>query len=111
MRSLIVLSCLLLGQSVVAESQVSTIADHTHWVEQVLKEMQSIKVGMRRGEVEKVFSVAGGLATVSRQAYVYRQCPYFRVDVEFAPADQTRASENDTVVNISKPYLDWPHGD
>jgi len=88
------------------------------WVARSLKEMQTIKVGMTRAELMKVFTAEGGLSTALSRTYVYRECLYFKVDVEFKPVGRpardragrvTLTEANDDVImKISKPYLDWP---
>ena len=79
--------------------------------------MQKIKVGMTREDLLKVFTTEGGLFTDLNRTYVYRECPYIKVDVEFEPAGSpardadgrvTLVEANEDVIkNISKPYLEW----
>jgi hypothetical protein len=64
-------------------SQFFTADDHTQWVATILKEIQSIKVGMNRIDLLKVFKEEGGVSTRISRRYTYRDCPYIRVDVEF----------------------------
>jgi hypothetical protein len=79
----------------------------------VLKECQTLKPGMTRAELSKVLSTEGGLSTVSHRTYVYRDCPYIKVDVDFsAPApNQDAEKPADIVTKVSKPYLDWTIAD
>jgi hypothetical protein len=87
------------------------------WVARSLKEMQTIKVGMTRAELMKVFTTEGGLSGGLSRTYVYRECPYFKVDVEFRPVGRPvrdRAgrvtlteAKGDVIMKISKPYLGW----
>ena len=81
------------------------------WVGKSLREMQAVKVGMTRADLLKVFTEEGGLSTRSQQTYVYRECPYFKVDVRFEPVGGVHApdfvSPDDKIVTISRPYLDW----
>jgi hypothetical protein len=83
---------------------------HTAWVEKSLREMQTIKVGMSREALLRVFKEEGGLSNRTHQRFVYRECPYFKVDVTFTPAHaeddlRTKAS-NDTIKSISTPFLE-----
>jgi len=56
---------------------------HIEWVVARLKAMQSVKVGMRRAELLKVFSEeGGGLSNRTQRTYVDRECPYFKVNRE-----------------------------
>ena len=79
----------------------------------VLKQCQTIKPGMTRAALSKVFSTEGGLSSVTHRSYVYRDCPYIKVDVDFAPlaAKQDVERPTDVVTRISKPYLDWSVAD
>jgi hypothetical protein len=84
---------------------------HTKWVEKSLEEMQTIKVGMTRGQLLKVFTEEGGLSSRTTQTFVYRDCPYFKVDVVFKPVgklqDKLSKVAKDKIATISKPYLAW----
>src|SRR5215216_5792725 len=91
--------------------------EHNVWVAQSLKRMESVKPGMTRADLIKVFTVEGGLSTGLQRTYVYRECPYFKVDVEFAavgrPPRDTNGrvtlveSDSDIIKSISRPYLGW----
>jgi hypothetical protein len=84
---------------------------HLEWVEKSLKEMQTIKVGMTRDDLLKVFEEEGGLSTRKQQRYVYQECPYIKVDVEFEPVEDVNDGltpyKSDKIVKVSKPYLEW----
>jgi hypothetical protein len=94
---------------------------YTAWVGRSLKQMQSVKVGMTRADLLKVFTTEGGLSTGLRRTYVYRECPYFKVDVECKPVDRPARdaagrvtlveSGDDLIKSISKPYLGWSISD
>ncbi|SRR6266496_2951263 len=96
-------------------SQQSQI--QTDWIVKSLKEMQTIKLGMTRADLLKVFTTEGGLSTPLNRTYVYRECAYIKVDVEFEPVGRpardaegrvTHVEANEDVIKkISKPYLDW----
>lgn len=91
--------------------------EQTEWVAESLKEMQQIKVGMTRADLLRVFTTEGGISTSIHRTYVYRGCPYMKVDVEFEPVGRpARDGEGrvtleeageDVIKKISKPYLDW----
>jgi Oxidoreductase molybdopterin binding domain len=84
-------------------------SEQARWIRENLPELESIKVGMTRGELLKVFMEEGGISTRTWHRYVYRKCGYVKVDVEFAPAidkDNTpRGRPDDRITKISKPYL------
>ncbi len=77
--------------------------------------MQAVKVGMTRADLLKVFEEEGGISTRTQQTYVYRECPYFKVDVRFEPVGELHGKEfvssGDKIVNISRPYLAWSVAD
>jgi hypothetical protein len=79
----------------------------------VLKECQTIKPGMTRAALAPVFCEEGGLSTVTHRTYVYHDCPYVKVDVDFAPSSPKQDTEQptDVITKISRPYLDWSFND
>lgn len=91
--------------------------EHAKWVARCLKDFQSIKVGMTRGEIEARLSKDGGLQGVSPVRFTHPACEYFKIDVGFEfkrdAADQNRAieSKDDKVTSISKPYIETPFAD
>ena len=84
---------------------------HTEWVAKSLKEIERVKVGMTRGDLLKVFREEGGISTRVWRRYVYRGCPYIKVDVEFEPVGEpeNKLSQDpeDRIVKISRPFLEW----
>jgi hypothetical protein len=100
-----------------AESAVATDSDHREWAERCLRDFESIRKGMTRGEVASRFAMDGGLQGVSPVRFVHPGCPYFKVDVEFEfrkdAADKGRAisSMDDKVIRVSKPYVERTVGD
>ena len=84
-----------------------TDSDHTEWIADVLKATQSIKVGMTRSDLLKFYTTEGGLSFSSQRTYVYRQCPYIKVDVKFAASSNTEEFPKDKIIEISRPYLAW----
>lgn len=76
----------------------------------VIELIQTIKPGMTRGDLLRLFTTEGGISTRRERTYVYKQCPYIKVRVEFEAADR---SENwaqipqDRIVKISAPFLQY----
>ena len=98
----------VLSLSAVSQSQPPGSADdHTVWIAAALRAMQTIKVGMTRADLMKVFTTEGGLSTTSQRTYVYRECPYIKVDVKFATSSREEERVTDKIVEISRPYLAW----
>ena len=63
--------------------QTQSSQDHMAWVTEVLKRMQTIMPGIIREALYRVFTTEGGLSTGLQRTFVSRDCPYFKVDVEF----------------------------
>lgn len=85
--------------------------EHTEWVATALRSIQTIKAGMTRSDLMKVFTTEGGLEfkseTTSRRTYVYRKCPYIKVDVKLAISSRNEDLPTDQIIEISRPYLAW----
>jgi hypothetical protein len=85
--------------------------EHTEWIAKSLKEIESVKVGMTRVDLLRVFREEGGISTRTWRRYAYRDCPYIKVDVEFEPVgepeNKVSQSPEDKIIKISKPFLEW----
>jgi hypothetical protein len=72
---------------------------------------------MTRAELLKVFTIEGGLSTGLNRRFVSRDCPYFKVDVEFKAVGRSERDSDgrvtleedprDIIVKISQPYLQF----
>jgi hypothetical protein len=84
---------------------------HTKWIAESLTQMETIKVGMTRKDLLTVFTTEGGISTRINRTYVFRECPYIKVDAAFQIQEKNDAlsgDENtDVITSISKPYLQW----
>src|SRR5438477_6252081 len=61
----------------------SATDSHLAWVTETLTRMQTIRVRMTRRDLLTVFTTEGGLSSPLSRTFVSRDCPYFKVDVEF----------------------------
>ena len=104
---LCILSVSAIAQSEPPQTPSQIERDHTAWIAGALNAMQTIKVGMTRSDLVKLFTTEGGLSTTSRRTYVYRQCPYIKVDVKFAASSRDGELPTDKIVEVSRPYLAW----
>jgi hypothetical protein len=96
-------------------AQAPDALDHVAWVGETLKRIETIKPGMTRQDLLEVFTTEGGLSTALRRTFVSRDCPYFKVDVEFEAVGRPNRDGNgrvtrdedsrDIIVRISRPYL------
>jgi hypothetical protein len=84
-------------------------SEHAEWLAKSMREMATIKPGMTRGDLLKVFEEEGGLSTRTQRRYVYRGSLYLKVDVTFEPVgdDKKGESPQDKIAKISKPFLEW----
>ncbi len=97
--------------------QGQTSQAHVAWVAEVLKRMETIKSGMTRKTLLTVFTTEGGLSTGLQRTFVSRDCPYFKVDVEFQAVGRPNRDENgrvtlvkgneDIILKVSTPYLQF----
>jgi hypothetical protein len=104
-----------------AASQDSCAQSHEVWVTNALVKMESIKPGMTREDLLRVFTTEGGLSTGLHRTFVSRDCPNFKVDVEFkAVGRPDRDNEGrgtldedrrDIIVKLSRPYLQFSVAD
>ena len=102
-------------------SQEPCAQSHEAWVASALEKMQTIKPGMTRAQLLKVFTVEGGISTGLQRTYVSRDCPYFKESVEFRAfgrPDQDKdgrvtlvEDDRDIIVKMSQPYLQFTISD
>ena len=122
MKSLVALAffCVIFAATSLPQSgqerQASAFDEgHTEWIATALRSIQAIKVGMTRSELMKVFTTEGGFefksATTSQRTYVYRKCPYIKVDVKLAISSPYEDLPTDKITELSRPYLEWTVAD
>jgi hypothetical protein len=88
---------------------------NTEWIAGIMKEIQTLKPGMTREDLLKVFTEEGGLSTRFERRYAHRACPYIKVDVKFDFADpeanSVKEHAQDKITQISTPFLEWTIAD
>ena len=94
---------------------------HIDWVKNSLLKIKTIRVGMTRGRLLEVFTTEGGLSNAFQRTYVFRECPYIKVDVRFTVVGRPERdaegrvtpeeSNLDVIKEISAPYLAWTVAD
>jgi len=109
---LLLASSMVLGQESIRPAQRGSEIDleHTKWVESVMRSILTIKPGATRKDLLDVFTEEGGLSTRTHRTYVYKRCPYIKIDVEFASVGGDAGSiemPGDQIVAISRPYLGY----
>ncbi len=83
------------------------LESHEKWLQKVLTDIKTIKVGMTRKQLLKVFTTEGGISSSTWRTYVSRDSWCIKVDVNFKALKKDKESPNDTITKISKPYLEW----
>ena len=112
-----VLFALVVSVSALSLKHSQRAQQPTEWIAKSLKEMEQLKPGMTRADLLKVFTTEGCLSTGLNRTYVYRECPYIKVDVEFEPVGRPARdaegrvtlveADEDVIKKVSKPYLEW----
>lgn len=92
-------ACLLLPTSYGADKIL------TEKVGEIITETASLKEGNTRANLQKYFTVEGGLSTPSQRTYVSKRCRNIKIDVQFRPVNVEKESAGDVIQKISKPYL------
>jgi hypothetical protein len=97
--------------------QAASRPDQVAWVAEVLTRIQTIKPGMTRSDLLTVFTSEGGISTALHRTFVSRDCPYFKVDVEFEAVGRPNKDREgrvtlvegnqDRITSISRPYLQF----
>ncbi len=104
-----------------AQGQDQSSQSHLTWVADALIRMHTIKPGMTRSDLLKVFTTEGGLSTGLQRTFVSRDCLYFKVDVEFEAVGRPNRDQEgrvtliedgrDIIVKMSKPYVEFAIAD
>ena len=91
--------------------------NHEAWLKQVSEKMEAIEPGMTRWDLLKVlrtegtprprFRIGGGPPQVLRESFVSQDCPYLKIDVEFESVAGLDVPNQDVIVKVSKPYLQF----
>src|SRR5579871_2699160 len=80
------------------------------WLEQRLKEAESIRVGSTYADVIKHFRRDGGISELTKHRFVLVLCPFVKIDVEFEDKPGVKArppvAPTARVVSVTKPYFE-----
>jgi hypothetical protein len=92
------------------------LEEYNKWIIESIQEMKTIEVGQSRADLLKVFTYESGMSIGLNRRFVYRKCPFIKVDVQFEAFGRTRrdaegrerlvADDRDKIISISKPYLE-----
>ena len=96
------------GQELNQQPQIN--ASLTREIDVVIRTADALHPGMTRADVLKNFQAEGGISARQWNHYVYKRCPYIKIDVTFVVApgeDQFNESATDKIATVSKPYLQF----
>jgi uncharacterized protein YecT (DUF1311 family) len=84
-----------------------------HLIREALKQISELRPGDSRMLLERNFEQDGGLQFARHSRYVLKKCQFIKVDVEFSGEgiDNRAALPSDTVVRVSRPYVEYPSAD
>jgi hypothetical protein len=103
------------GHALAPSQQLSIDSSFVQSVSEVLRVTEAIKPGMSRTALLTGFTEEGGLSSRAHRTYVYKACPYLKVDVDFTwshTSDNGTAEMNDDkIASISTPYLRYTVAD
>jgi hypothetical protein len=74
------------------------------WLQGIMREIATLRVGATRRELLVIFEPDGGLAPIPNPRFVHRRYP-IKIDVTFAARADGEEREDDRVTTLSKPYL------
>jgi hypothetical protein len=100
------------GQQENQQSRVDSML--TREIDKVIRIADALHPGMTRADVLKNFQTEGGLSARQWNHFVYKRCPYIKVDVTFVVAageDQFKEAATDKIATVSKPYLQFSIAD
>ena len=92
--------------------QVQDTSDQAHqqWLDDRYMEATSIKEGMSRADLLKLFEQEGGLQTIPASRYVLKRCRMIKVNVKFDTkygVEYKPVPDEDLKIReVSKPYLE-----
>jgi hypothetical protein len=102
--------CVAMGL-ISAGARAQTSQDSVLLITDALKVVGEITVGDTRATLEREFELEGGLQSAGRSRYVFKKCHLIKIEVEFShkgDSSWTDFSPTDSIVHVSKPYLEYP---
>lgn len=97
---------------VVTYPQAQDTSDHSHqqWLEARYQEATTIKSGMTRADLLKLFTQDGGLQSIPAGTYVLKSCQLIKIavkfDTKYGVEYQPRADDKLKIIEVSRPYLE-----
>jgi hypothetical protein len=101
-------------QAVAQSAQQKASTECCSIVVAALEAVSRIHAGMSRAEVEKVFTVDGGIIIRDKTRYSFRDCHSIKVEITFDRDKLTPGvigAPKDTVKAVDRPYIEYPIAD
>jgi hypothetical protein len=87
----------------------------TQWLHERYAEATSIKPGMSRADLLRVFREDGGLQTTPATHYILKSCDMIQIeakfDMEYGRAYKEKPDPDLKITKVSRPYLKYPSMD
>ena len=98
---------IVLGVRTYPQDQNNVDKAHQQWLEERYKEATSIKPGMTRSDLLKLFWRDGGFQSATEQRFVLKSCHLIKIEVRFDKYDFANKQPDDSIriVEVSRPYL------
>jgi len=114
--SLFIIGLLLLATySITTHGQGEQEEVHRQWLYERYAEATSIKPGMSRADLLRVFKEDGGLQRIPATRYLLKSCKMIKIEVEFdteyGQAYKEKPDADLKITKVSQPYLEYPHAD
>jgi hypothetical protein len=95
--------------------QINTQDQLEALIREAISAVGKLKEGSIRSEVERDFILDGGLQSRGTSRYIFKNSRYIKIEVTFSNDERSGSwidgSPEDRVVNVSKPYLEYPFTD
>jgi len=100
----------MIGALTYSHAQDGSDRARQQWLEEKYTEARSIKPGMSRADLLKLFMEDGGLQSIPATRYVLKGCHLIQIEVKFDTKYGVNykpvPDENLKIVEVSKPYLE-----
>ena len=101
---------LITGARIYSPAQTANDQTHQQWLEERYNQATSIKAGMTRADLLKLFEEDGGLQTIPAGRYVLKSCRLIQIEVKFDTKYgvdyQPIPAKDLKITNVSRPYLE-----
>ena len=99
---------IIVGTRTYLPAQTANDQAHQQWLEERYKEAISIKPGMSRADLIKLFDEDGGIQMITATRYVLKSCRLIQIEVKFNAygADFRSIPAKDLkIMEVSRPFL------